>query len=493
MDAVKSQANVIKCNIRGTRPYPANGKLFAMPFFEKNIRVLEAKGLPASREIIAALKGAVPAPAVETSRPGCPTLFAPLESGAAIALHSSRDPVREAEKWVASNITGQAEEIVIAGFGLGYACEEAARLCPAARIHVVEPNIGTFAAALHYRDLEALISNPRVSFYAGPFELVHKPLVALLEQLSAVADESKTALLIHGPSLKTIPGEEKSFSDIFSYLNNSKRAGRGGTHERLCRENEALNADAVINSAAAGSLAGKFQGVPAILVAPGPSLQKNISLLRLCEQSAVIVAVDAALAPLAAHGVAPDFTVTIDPTKAAATFFSEESSAPTRLVFIPSSSPGAVAMFAPDRRYMALPCLDAREAGGRENRLFLAGSVSLTALDFCVMLGCNPIIFTGLDFAVKPEMSHIRGTKAGGMTVVKTRARECEGYFGVPVQSTDSLLLYLRVAEDYIRQSPPGLEFRDATEGGALIAGAAPVTLREEIFRMAGTRKPRIF
>src|SRR5512145_3078123 len=60
--------------------------------------------------------------------------------------------------------------------------------------------------------------------------------------------------------------------------------------------------------------AGKFSGIPAVIVSAGPSLDKNIHELRGWEQNALILSTDTALKPLLAAGIEPHFVLTGDPS-----------------------------------------------------------------------------------------------------------------------------------------------------------------------------------
>jgi hypothetical protein len=60
-------------------------------------------------------------------------------------------------------------------------------------------------------------------------------------------------------------------------------------------------------------LKNKLTGKPALIVSAGPSLDKNIALLKNAVGKALIVSVDTALTPLMEAGIRPDFVLSIDP------------------------------------------------------------------------------------------------------------------------------------------------------------------------------------
>ena len=55
-----------------------------------------------------------------------------------------------------------------------------------------------------------------------------------------------------------------------------------------------------------------FQGKPGVIVSTGPSLEKNIHVLKEHQDKLVIVAVGQALRVLMGYGITPDFICTVD-------------------------------------------------------------------------------------------------------------------------------------------------------------------------------------
>lgn len=65
------------------------------------------------------------------------------------------------------------------------------------------------------------------------------------------------------------------------------------------------------------------EDVPAIIVAAGPSLQKNVDLLKKAKGKAITIVVDSAINTVMAHGVMPDFVITVDTNKELKNFTAE--------------------------------------------------------------------------------------------------------------------------------------------------------------------------
>ena len=68
------------------------------------------------------------------------------------------------------------------------------------------------------------------------------------------------------------------------------------------------------------------EDIPAIIVAAGPSLKKNVDLLKEVKGKAVTIVVDSAINTVMAHGIVPDFAITVDTNKELKNFTAEELS-----------------------------------------------------------------------------------------------------------------------------------------------------------------------
>jgi len=76
--------------------------------------------------------------------------------------------------------------------------------------------------------------------------------------------------------------------------------------------NNIKNLNKICEASNAGVLVGKFKGIPGILVSAGPSLEKNIHLLKGLEDKCVIMAAGTAVRIMEDFGLAPHFMVGID-------------------------------------------------------------------------------------------------------------------------------------------------------------------------------------
>ncbi len=442
-----------------------------MSFFEKNLKALTSADFPGKYEIIKKLRSEVPLERVETSVQDCPTAFG-FDGIRKVALHSTRNPVKEAERWIATNKLDEHNHLVALGIALGYHVEAALNLYHSeSRIIVVELNLKHFATALHARDLSTILDNDRIKLFLGPMDIIRNEFISETEYLKE-NDGVEVEVMIHEPSLRTLPKSEQQSQEIFYYIRNIRISTKNTRQQRLQQKNQAGNEEVVKASVSVETLRGSQLGRTAILIAPGPSLQKNLHLVALAAGHAVTVCLDAALKPAVNAGLVPDYVVTIDPADIISDFFDFSFSNKTGLIFFPGSNMKAVRRFAPENRFVAMPS-DIPPPSGRERgfegMLYRSSSVIITALDFYRHIGCNSIILVGADHAVRKDRSHVEG--AATQSRKSSRLIKAGGYFGVEVNVPEDYYIYLREIETFFEKYFPGCQLINATEGGSRING----------------------
>lgn len=224
--------------------------------------------------------------------------------------------------------------------------------------------------------------------------------------------------------------------------------------------------------------------MPLVIVGAGPSLDKNIDVLKTMKGHVPILCMDSALATMQKHDLKPDFYMSIESAKPLSLFDKEwlqgipflgDLGATTELV---NSS-----VFEGKKIFCRFTSLVAKVF----ERLHLptpkysgGGNVGTTAFAVAAEIGVNTIIFVGHDHAYS----------ASGEAHTKDRSEELkegfvenledmvEGYGGGMVQSRYDWKIYL----DWYEKSIPMLKDAvviNATEGGAKIAGTVEMPLKE--------------
>lgn len=232
-----------------------------------------------------------------------------------------------------------------------------------------------------------------------------------------------------------------------------------------------------------------LKDVPAIIVAAGPSLDKNIKELKNAKGRAFIIAVDTALKSLAKENIVPDIAITIDPHKKVS-LFQHERINDVPLIY----SLGASAIIKQVHKGMRIyqntinSIVDRfiYKYGKKEESLASGGSVANDAFSLAEVLGFKTIIFVGLDLAYPDNKVHTEsayGTERKNyINAESNRYVEVEDIYGNMVKTESNMNLYRQWFERIVG-SYPELKFIDATEGGAKKRGMEILSLKEALQR----------
>jgi hypothetical protein len=404
-------------------------------------------------------------------------------------LHSPRDPRREARALVAREAGSAPSAAVVLGLGLGYVVEAFREAHPGVPLAVVEPDAGLARAAAEARDLAPFAADPavRLAIGAGP-----GAVAAALDGLPG----ERLAVLRLVPEIRRNPaafraaeGAVQSFQ-LRREINVNTLARFG----RLWVRNLAANLATFLGSAGVGDLAGLFAGMPAVVLAGGPTLDAIMPLLPAIAERAVLVAVNTPLAACLAAGVHPDCVVVVDPQFWASRYLDWTSEYRGWIVAEPSTHP-RVFRRRPNRVFIASSLFPLgerlEEATGAKGKLGAGGSVSTAAWDLARLMGARPIHAAGLDLGFPGQRTHCRGTffvearraAAGRMGPLESWAYASLhdiGLFPAPsaaggtVPSDRRMLLYRWWFENQLLMHPDLPAFTLSDQGVA-IAGMTPV------------------
>lgn len=232
----------------------------------------------------------------------------------------------------------------------------------------------------------------------------------------------------------------------------------------------------------------KMNGLPAILVAAGPSLDKNVTQLKDIKNKAFIMVVDTALNTVLENGIVPDMTMSIDSRKPLVLFKNDKfKDIPIALSM--NSNKDVVKLNASKHFYE----IDEEgylkkllEANEKESvQLPTGGSVATSALAFLHEMGFKTIILVGQDLAYPGGVEHTAAAYGKGNDNVDTKKKdyiEVEDNYGNTVLTEANMNIYRKWIENYIG-AYSDLKVINATEGGAKIAGTEFISLHEAIER----------
>lgn len=404
-------------------------------------------------------------------------------------LNSSYSPKQEAKKWVEQYTYKNMNSVMtMFGFGNGTFVREIIKSrgkgdvlflyepCPEIFIHVLN----------HYDIKDILIAKNVVLSIEGINEFEFHNLLQNVVNITNISSQIRCA---HPYYEKIFPESGikywKEIIDNFIYakMNINTEMFFG---ERFIT-NALFNARFIRESNRLQDLQTDFQtDVPAIIVAAGPSLKKNLEELKRAKGKAYIFVVDRILDFVLEEGLEPDFIVTIDPIKPVE-FFTQRTDIKIPLLCelvsnweVLDRHKGKKIIYGCNPYFQKM-----YESLGKKSPTITSGaSVATAAFAVCVQLGFKRIVLVGQDLAYEGEFTH-----AGGIAekVMNTKDVMVEGVNGNQVRSRSDWYQFLIWFKDMITLYPE-IQVIDAKTQGAKIIGATVMPLKE-VIDMYCTRK----
>ena len=166
------------------------------------------------------------------------------------------------------------------------------------------------------------------------------------------------------------------------------------------------NVPEIIKSHGVVELKGKYKGLPAVVISPGPSLKKDIENLKKHRGEAVYIAVDSVTPFLMENDVMPDYICGIDPMPDNAVLFTDPRLKDVPLVPIMQYTPSVMREYPGPIYVVSQPGNQIYGWLGQhwQDRGIVecpGGSVSHFGVGIAEYLGCNPIAIIGQDLCFK--------------------------------------------------------------------------------------------
>jgi len=455
--------------------------------------------------------------ATEPARDGAVTARVLAPGGAALYLYSKYRPVEEARQWAAALKIEDKHVVVVNGFGLGYHVQATFdRLGPDAMVIVSEPNLPLLRAALEVADYSAMLDSGRVLIF---WQLNRGQLVERLEPRSALVT-SGMVFAPHAPCVQLASGFHADFNKQITEFIAFTRTGFITlmlNNVATCR-NIANNLGRYASTSPLDLLQGAFAGYPAILVAAGPSLAKNMHLLHQAKGKAVIIAVQTMLKPLLAAGIEPDFVTALDYNTVSTRFFEglEEAGGTGHVHLVAESKANwnVLDVFAGTMSVLKNDFAQRLLRDALEPRMGLKAGATVAHLSFYLaeFLGCEPLILIGQDLGFVDGLYYKPGTaihetwgvELGRFNSLETKEwerivrsktilRKIPDIHGAPMYTEEQFFVYLQQFERDFAASR--CTVIDATEGGAHKEHVQYMTLADALGRfcqrpMTGIARP---
>ncbi|WP_431029181.1 motility associated factor glycosyltransferase family protein [Lysinibacillus sp. LZ02] len=393
-------------------------------------------------------------------------------------LHSKYDPITEAKRIVEKEFEPNYVHVVF-GYGLGYLVDELKK-----KIHntenliVIDPlyseinsaidkNIDfTFIEEINNEAIEQFVAKSLNNLSAKVKVICSPNYDKILEkELLVVLESIKTVQRIHQVGENTT--RQFSFAWQENYIHNLLHAYTNHSFKELKQR----------------------YICPVIVISGGPSLKKQIPLLKKIEGKALTIASGSTINSLLNHGIEPDYVVSIDGGTANFNHFKEINKIKSHLIFGFSSHYKIQEEF-PNTQYAILDAGDEDFQSYIKDKFnievpLIAGGASVANFAFTVacFMTKGPIAVIGQDLAYTDNKSHEDSNKH--FIKVDEAFKKERGMFEVTGYNDDKVLTdyaFLLMKKDFERlnrqiQHPSPIF--NCTEGGAKIEGMEQLSFLE--------------
>lgn len=421
------------------------------------------------------------------------------EGDRTMAMYSRYDPELEAARWLASLRLEEepADNILLFGFGFGYHAAALLKAYPDKKMYIYEPDMDLFLAAIEWMDLRPILANRQIVVFAlGSDASVHEQMLLNIFKSSD-----------GGFSFASPPFYRKRYADLIeAFSEQARKTALAYTIDmntiRHYREewidNVFVNAARNLHTRSFRGMKDSCTGVPAVITGSGPSLGMEIDKLRAVRDRIVLIAAGSSIQSLLHHGVEPDLIVSMDAGEPNRRVFEKIEVGHIPFLYVPMIKHSAIR---DDRSpyllhaYFDVDALSHAIMGVGEEDVVLATTTTVTgtAIQAAVWLGCRDILLIGQDFSFPGEQVYAEGV--GHMARKSLEKRVSTSDLTVPNVSggenrTNKSMLNLKVDTEEVMAAFPNVRFFNASPVGAALAHTTPLLLDELPARLGSQPRP---
>ncbi|MCL2215921.1 MAG: DUF115 domain-containing protein [Defluviitaleaceae bacterium] len=413
-----------------------------------------------------------------------------------IRMHSAYEPHREGQL-LAQRLVGEENNgklYIRFGFGFGYLYNYLLPLAEKQDSHVIiyEPGYDIFNYFIRLFDISKLFSGYSVRmFVSDSLNDVHKMFPYFND----------------APRAKTYSGHIIGYyyffrNELESYVKVIERFFRDDMMSRNTMRyfaekwamNTIQNMHCIFKSPWYGGFKGVLESKPAILVSAGPSLNKNVKLLKEVQGKVFIAAAYTAIKTLEANGIKPDIFMALDGNQFPYTVEDDYNLTDISLMLHPVV-PHDMFEHHQENNFIFIEYSgfigDLLRKIGKTIETFNieGGSVAHSVASFLKYMGAGTIVMLGQDLAFTGGQHHakeyLEGQDKFGEDVYEQQISDSnemvEDVYGEMVETNAAFSQYRRQFEQIAEANLKNFEMIDATEGGAKIKHTKIMTLRDAI------------
>lgn len=413
-------------------------------------------------------------------------------------FYGSFNPMAEVEQDIRSRKLKVLQFNVFLGCGMMYHVFAMFRLFRIqGGLHVIiEKDVDAFRTMLNTVDITQMLNSPNMLFFVGEeLPVIYARMVNVLT-LTDSKFYIKTINFIEQPAafsenkeyfLDVVRTMRSVIKELLNYFGNDPHDSMIGI------ENTFVNIEEIFGNPGINQLRDVFKGRPGIVVATGPSLNKNVELLRGIYDKAVIAGADASLRVLNKRELKPHMVCSLErgvPTSLLFENLEEQAFDDVYFAAAPVVHPLTYSAYKGKRivvyrNFATFKWLDIEK--GILNIGPSSGNMAFKLLEY---MGCDPIILIGQDLAFGEDgNTHASGNTFGEKEDTNKNYNEqnvvmVEGNYVPQLRSTKVWNTFLNYYHKDVVGSPA--KVINATEGGAKIHGTTLMTFKEAIDKYVG-------
>ncbi|NFS27798.1 motility associated factor glycosyltransferase family protein [Clostridium botulinum] len=374
--------------------------------------------------------------------------------------------------------------IIIWGFGTGeHILELLKKISSTNKILIIEPDEKILIENILSNNIEDILKDDRVFVLNYEKGNMKKFLSSNIKDVEI----NNAKIVTYANYDKVYNKEYKEFSEEFiEFVNNSIIGINTSLHfSKQYFKCFVRNINKIIGSTIINELKDKFKNMPAIIVSAGPSLEKNIDLLKDIQDKFIIITGGRTLKTLLDRGIKPNFACSVDPGDASYKVIEKALYSDVPLVFSEVSNHKMVEEYTGKKIFFK--DIDFRDItdnllGTEVDFLWQGGSVAHICISLAAYLGCDNIIFIGQDLAYTNNKYHAESASVSKNNNIEEDDTYIyvEDIYGEKVITTKILDFYRKNIEQMIIEYK-GVTFINSTEGGANIKGTLVKPLQQAI------------
>lgn len=335
-------------------------------------------------------------------------------------LHSQENALKEACEWFSSLNLNNIQVLYIYGVGLGYyydAAESWLRKSPEHYLTFLEDRREILYKLFESERGSLLLEDPQVYLYDIQCPKERQQTIAKISYFFAPLQAEFSSLKYYkrAKMQKCLEIETHTLTQSIESSTIASEYLQGGVH---FYQNFYHNILRLRHTHQGSLLFNKFKNIPAIVCGSGPSLQQHLPSLPSLKSKALVLSSGSATKILSSHNIHPHIAVCVDPTPEQYQNLSGHNAFECPFFYHPRlyfqalreihgprlllNSPKNYPLIEWLEKLLSLNTIDLEKGGT---------STSNFCLSLAHLMGCNPIIFLGLDLSYVEKNKYAPGLK----------------------------------------------------------------------------------